>query len=108
MPDTGVWFSAIVVLLLIASLRSRAGIGLAAGVILIGVGAMTALFGIPHLRDPLLLTRLKVFDYEQPQQPGLQRIAGGGVLVIAGVVAVRGYTRRRGGPELTSARRRSP
>jgi len=94
MPDMSRWVLAAVLLPLIASLWSRTRIGLAAGVILIAVGGTTALWGIPHLRDPLILMR-KGFDSERPQQLGLVAIAMGGLLVIAGVVAVRGYVRRR-------------
>lgn len=95
MPNTPVWLLLFILLLVVASLRTRTRVGLAAGLALIAVGGVIALSGVPHLRDPLILMPLKSFDYEHPQQPGLVSISAGGALVVAGIVAVRGYVRRR-------------
>ena len=95
MSNPPLWLLSFVLLLLVASWWSRTAIGLVAGLVLIGVGGATALWGVPHLRDALVLRRLKASEYEQPQQPGLYAIAVGGVLVVAGSVAVRGWMRRQ-------------
>ncbi len=94
MPETRGWLLFVVALLVIGAAWRHTRVALAAGLILIGVGAATALWGVPHLRDPFVLRRLKSFDYERPQQPGLYAIATGGLLVVAGMVIVRGYMRR--------------
>ena len=75
--------------------RFVARIGLAAGLVLIAVGLGEALWGVGHLRDPLVGRRLKVTEYEQPQQPGIYAIANGGILVVMGIATVRGCIRKR-------------
>ena len=55
MPNTPVWLLLFILLLVVASLRTRTRVGLAAGLALIAVGGVIALSGVPHLRDPLIL-----------------------------------------------------
>jgi hypothetical protein len=75
MSNPLLWLLFFVLLVLVASWWSRTLIGLVAGLVLIGVGGATALWGVPHLRDALVLRCLKASEYGQPQQPGLYAIA---------------------------------
>src|SRR6185503_2273139 len=97
MPGLRAWLLSIVAvaLLVVGSVWTHTRIALAAGLVLIGGGAAIALWGVPHLRDPLVLKSLKWSEYEQPQQPGIYAIAAGGVLVVAGAVILRGHMRTR-------------
>ena len=97
MPETRAWLLSIVIvaLLVVGSVWRHTRIAFAVGLALIGGGAAIALWGVPHLRDPLVLKRLKWSEYEQPQQPGIYAIATGGVLVVAGTVILRGHVRSR-------------
>lgn len=97
MPETRAWLVSIVIvsLLVVGSVWKHTRIALAVGLVLIGGGAAIALWGTLHLRDPLVLKRLKWSEYEQPQQPGIYAIATGGVLIVAGTVILRGHMRRR-------------
>jgi drug/metabolite transporter (DMT)-like permease len=81
-------------LLVVGFFWDRPRVQLAVGIILIAVGAAFALWGVPHLRDPVELRR-RAFDYDRPQQPGLFAIGLGGASVVAGMVIVRRHTRRK-------------